>query len=53
MVWQMAALKSLDADLQDRYGKGAAIVYKKGPYLKALREIMTALNIGALYFSRR
>ena len=49
----MAALRSLDADLQERYGKGAAVIYKKGPYVKALQEIIAALNVGALYFSRR
>lgn len=49
----MAALRSLDADLQERYGKGAAVIYKKGPYVKALQEIIGALNVGALYFSRR
>lgn len=49
----MAALKSLDQDLQEKYGPGAAIIYKKGPYLDALKEIADAFNIGAVYYSKR
>ena len=53
LVWQMQALKALDRDLQQKYGAGAAIIYKHGPYLKALKEIADALNIGVIYYSKR
>jgi hypothetical protein len=39
LYWQQQALQSLDAALQARYGPGAAIVYKRGPYVTALTEV--------------
>ena len=53
MVWQHSGLKSLDADLQAQHGPGAAIIYRKGPYLQALQGIIAALDIGVLFYSRR
>jgi len=53
LVWQEAALRGLDADLQARYGAGAAIIFRNGPYLPALQAIAAALNVGAVYYSRR
>ena len=52
-MWQEAALRGLDADLQARYGPGAAIIYRKGPYLPALKAVAEALDVGAVYYSRR
>lgn len=33
------ALQSLSTDLVSRYGPGASIVYKHGPYAQALNEV--------------
>lgn len=39
LVWHQAALDSLRRDLVSRYGAGASIVYRKGPYGQALLEV--------------
>lgn len=52
-VWQQASLRSLDADLRARFGPGAGIIFRKGPYADALAEVIAALDVGALFCSRR
>lgn len=39
LLWARAALCSLSSDLVSRYGAGAAIVYRHGPYAAALLEV--------------
>jgi hypothetical protein len=39
LLWAAAALQSLSADLKSRYGAGAAIVFRQGPYAAALQEV--------------
>lgn len=39
LLWAQAALASLSSDLVARYGAGAAVVYRHGPYASALREV--------------
>lgn len=41
LLWVECALQSLSSDLVLRYGAGAAIVFKQGPYLQALTEVST------------
>lgn len=41
------ALQSLSADLVARYGAGASIVFKQGPYLQALSEV--SLRVHTLF----
>lgn len=53
LVWQQAALQGLDADLQARYGAGASVIFRRGPYLAALQAIVAALDVGAVFYSRR
>ena len=53
MVWIEEALRSLDRDLQQRYGPGAAILYRPGPYSEALLAIAAAAGAGAVYYNRR
>jgi hypothetical protein len=53
LVWHKAALQYLDSDLQARYGAGASIIFRRGPYLPALQAIASALDVGAVYYSRR
>lgn len=53
MVWIEEALRSLDRDLQQRYGPGAAILYRRGPYSEALVAIAAAAAAGAVYYNRR
>lgn len=38
-LWLRLALASLGEDLVARYGPGASIVYKRGPYQQALEEV--------------
>jgi hypothetical protein len=38
-LWLRGALASLSADLAARYGAGAEVVLKRGPYLQALQEV--------------
>ncbi len=38
-LWAKCALESLQRDLVGAYGAGAEIVFKRGPYLKALEEV--------------
>eukprot|EP00884_Botryococcus_braunii_P006520 jgi/Botrbrau1/1586/Bobra.0185s0008.2 len=52
LVWLEAALGSLDASLR-QYGKGAGIIFRRGPYLQALREVAGALHAGTILFGRR
>lgn len=39
LLWLQCALASLSADLVSRYGAGAAILYRPGPYTQALSEV--------------
>jgi hypothetical protein len=39
LLWVECALQSLSTDLVSRYGPGASIVYKHGPYAQALTEV--------------
>ncbi len=38
-LWLGAARDSLGRDLVSRYGPGAGIVYRKGPYAQAVQEV--------------
>jgi hypothetical protein len=37
--WLRCALEALSADLVSRYGRGAEVVFKRGPYQRALEEV--------------
>jgi hypothetical protein len=39
LLWLQSALASLSTDLVSKYGKGAAIIYRHGPYSQALLEV--------------
>jgi hypothetical protein len=45
LLWAAAALQSLSSDFKSRYGAGAAIVFKRGPYAAALQEVRQQLNM--------
>lgn len=53
LLWLHHALQSLDTDLQKRFGRGASIVYKRGPYLAALQSVAEAAGAGAVHFTSR
>jgi len=53
LVWIEEALKSMDRDLQQRYGPGAAILYRRGAYLDELQAVACATSSGAVYYNRR
>lgn len=44
LLWVECALQSLSADLRSRYGPGATLVFKHGPYLQALSAVGAALG---------
>ncbi|GAX80053.1 hypothetical protein CEUSTIGMA_g7492.t1 [Chlamydomonas eustigma] len=52
-VWLQLALAALDRDLISKYGPGAGIVYKHGPYLEAIRQVAAAVGSWQVYFNRR
>ena len=52
-MWIEEALRSLDRNLQQRYGPGAAILYRPGPYSEALLAAAAAASAGAVYYNRR
>lgn len=52
-MWIEAALAALDRDLIARYGPGAKIVFRRGPYLEELQAVAEAVGAGAVYFGRR
>ncbi len=52
-MWIEEALKSMDRDLQQRYGPGAAILYRRGAYLDELQAVACATSSGAVYYNRR
>ena len=52
-MWIEEALKSMDKDLQQRYGPGAAILYRRGAYLDELQAVASATGSGAVYYNRR
>lgn len=53
LVWLQASLGSLDKDLRERFGPGAGIIFRQGPYFDALHDITSKLGLGAVYYSRR
>lgn len=53
LLWLQLALSSLDQDLVRRYGPGASIVYKRGPYAEALRQVAAAVGAYQVYYTRR
>ena len=53
MVWIEEALRSLDRDLQQRYGRGAAILFRRGTYSNELQAVASATDSGAIYYNRR
>ena len=53
LVWIEEALRSLDRDLQQRYGKGAGILFRRGAYLNELQAVASATGSGAVYYNRR
>jgi hypothetical protein len=44
LLWVECALQSLSADLVSRYGQGAALVFKQGPYLQALSGVSVSIR---------
>ena len=52
-MWIEEALKSLDRDLQQRYGRGAAILFRRGAYTQELQAVASATGSGAVYYNRR
>ena len=46
LLWMQCALQSLSTDLVARYGAGAGIVFKQGPYVQALSEVGGVVVVG-------
>lgn len=53
LLWMHHALAAMDADLRDRYGVGARIIYARGPYAPALRSFCRELGCSAVVANRR
>ncbi|MEW5307009.1 MAG: hypothetical protein WDW36_009431 [Sanguina aurantia] len=53
LLWAQSALRSLSADLVARYGPGAAIVYRRGPYAEAISQVAEAVGAQNVYYNRR
>jgi hypothetical protein len=53
LLWLHHALESLNADLIRQYGVGAAIVFRRGPYLPALLDVASATQSTVVHFGRR
>ena len=53
LYWLQEALRALDADLRARFGAGAGILFRRGPYLPALRQAVAELGAGSVYMGRR
>ncbi len=43
----------MDRDLQQRYGRGAAILFRRGAYCEELQAVASATDSGAVYYNRR
>ena len=43
----------MDASLRKRYGPGAAIILRKGPYLEALKDVAAKAQASSVHYSRR
>lgn len=52
-LWAQEALAAFDRDLRKKFGPGAGIVFLKGPYLTALRQIAAATNARSVVWNRR
>ena len=52
-MWLQASLQSLDRDLRSRYGPGAGIIFRRGPYLEALQDVAAQAEAKCIHFSRR
>lgn len=53
LVWIEESLRSLNRDLQQRYGPGAGILFRRGAYLAELQAVAAATGSGAVYYNRR
>ena len=53
LVWLHASLQSLDTSLRSRFGPGAGIVFRRGPYLDALKDVAAKAEARCIHFSRR
>jgi hypothetical protein len=50
-LWQQCALASLSRDLVSRYGVGAAIIFRPGPYAQALAQVRCARLLAVCGFA--
>lgn len=53
LLWQRDALDAFNKDVIARYGPGAAVVMKTGPYLEAITEVCTSLGAWHVFCNRR
>ena len=53
LVWLHASLQSLDKSLRSRYGPGAGIIFRTGPYLEALKDVAAKADARCIHYSRR
>jgi len=53
VFWLQEALRALDGDLRARFGPGAGIAFRRGPYLAALQGAAAELGAGAVFMGRR
>ena len=53
LFWLQEALRSLDADLRAKFGAGAGVLFRRGPYLPALQQAAAELGVCAIYMGRR
>lgn len=53
LYWLQEALRSLDGDLRAKFGAGAGVLFRRGPYLPALQQAAAELGAGAIYMGRR
>ncbi|KAI8468759.1 MAG: hypothetical protein J3K34DRAFT_459699 [Monoraphidium minutum] len=52
-LWLRCALEALSRDLAERYGRGAEVVFKRGPYQRALEEVGAAVGASRVFYGRR
>ena len=53
LVWLHASLQSLDTALRRRFGSGAGIIFRRGPYLDALKDVAAKAETRCIHYSRR
>ena len=53
LAWLQASLASLNTDLRQKFGPGAGLILRRGPYQEALQEVAARCDASCLHYSRR